>query len=393
MCKLKNNDNKKNKIYSVIISYITIFNFMYLENLYFTENIVMSISILLFLIAANLLIENKNKCIVFLLVLIGTFCYQGTINLFITFYFLLEIIKNKKINKELIKNMLIVILICISSILINIIQIKICGNIFNMTQTRMGGINEILNNIVQIFKNMDLILIKNSELFPKYLLLVFLGIIVIITSIYDKIKQNKFVNLINIFLIIIVAIGSSVAINIFSLSSFGLGRMVFSVGALIGFIFMYLYCRTYIFEEIKLKKILTIIIIIYTIILIWNQMFIFYQHKLANELDKAECKKVGEYIRKYEEENNIKVKKICYCYDNDVEWYYKELIHNSLYTHRALMIWWCNIDAINFYNNLELEKVKMSGNVYKEYFEGKNWDELNEEQFIFIDDTLYYCVY
>lgn len=57
------------------------------------------------------------------------------------------------------------------------------------------------------------------------------------------------------------------------------------------------------------------------------------------------------------------------------------------------MIWWCNVDAINYYTNRNLEKVSMPTGIYNKYFKDKNWNELNKEQFVFVDETLYYCVY
>ena len=57
------------------------------------------------------------------------------------------------------------------------------------------------------------------------------------------------------------------------------------------------------------------------------------------------------------------------------------------------MIWWCNVDAINYYTNRNLEEVQMPRKIYDEYFKNKDWNELNKEQFVFIDDTLYYCIY
>lgn len=386
---------KKDKIIiTSLISYVTIMNFMYLENLYFTECIVMSISILLFILAAKYLNEKENIIKVFILVLLGVFCYQGTINVFITFYFVFALIKNKKLNKEIIKNMIIVMLISLFCIAINMLQIKICGKIFGLEQTRTGNISKILVNIIYIILNMDKILIYSSELFPKYLFLIFLISILIITAIWDKKKNNKLVNVTNIVLIIIVAIISSVIINVVSLSSFGLGRMVFSVGALIGLIFMYLYCTTDVLEkQTYYKYVIISLLIIYIAINIINTLNILIAHRQANKLDKIEALKVNQFIEEYEKENNINVKNIAVVYDKNVTWNYNEIKHKSLYTHRALMIWWCNVDTINYYGNRKLEKVQMDKKIYDENFKGKNWNYLDKEQFVFKGNVLYYCIY
>ena len=391
---LKKYNKREQSIIVDLIAYVTIMNFMYLENLYFTECIVMAMSILLYIIAAKMLNEGGNILKIFLLVLLGVFCYQGTINVFITFYFLFALIENKKINKTILKNMCIVLGISLISIAINMLQIKIFGKICGLEQTRTGNISEVFKNIIYIIKDIDIILIQSSELFPKYVFLIFLTYIMILVFVWDKKENKRFTNFINIVLLTVVAIISSIMINVVSLSSFGLGRMVFSVGALIGMIYMYLYSTTSIMDEKTIfKYIIITTLIIYTIFNICNTLNILISHQIANKLDKEEAIQANKFIEEYENETGIKVKNIAIAYDKDITWYYKEIKHKSLYTHRALMIWWCNVQTINYFGNRNLEKVPMDQTIYNENFYGKNWDSLNKEQFVFKGDTLYYCVY
>lgn len=391
---LKKYKNKEKIIIVSLISYVTIMNFMYLENLYFTECIVMAISILLYILAAYWLNEEKSIIKVFLLVLLGVFFYQGTINVFITFYLLFALIKNQKIDKTIIKNMCIVLGISLISILINMIQIKICGKIYGLEQTRTGNINEILFNIIYIIINIGEILIQTSGLFPRYIFLMFLVAIIFVIAIWDKKSNGGFSNLLNILLLTICAIVSSVIINFVSLSSFGLGRMLFSVGALIGIIYMYIYCATDVLDKKSIfKYVLISLLIMYFAINVYNTLDIFVTHREANRLDKQEAIQANRYIDEYEAESGIKVKYIAVAYDNDITWKYKEIKDKALYTHRALMIWWCNVQTINYFGNRKLEKIPMNQKVYDENFKEKNWDSLCEEQFVFIGDTLYYCVY
>lgn len=391
---LKKYKNKEKIIIVSLISYVTIMNFMYLENLYFTECTVMAISILLYILAAYWLNEEKSIIKVFLLVLLGVFFYQGTINVFITFYLLFALIKNQKIDKTIIKNMCIVLGISLISILINMIQIKICGKIYGLEQTRTGNINETLFNIIYIIINIGEILIQTSGLFPRYIFLMFLVAIIFVIAIWDKKSNGGFSNLLNILLLTICAIVSSVIINFVSLSSFGLGRMLFSVGALIGIIYMYIYCATDVLDKKSIfKYVLISLLIMYFAINVYNTLDILITHREANRLDKQEAIQANRYIDEYEAESGIKVKYIAVAYDNDITWKYKEIKDKALYTHRALMIWWCNVQTINYFGNRKLEKIPMNQKVYDENFKEKNWDSLCEEQFVFIGDTLYYCVY
>jgi len=390
--KIKPEKNLKETVLVLGISYCIIFNFMYLENMYFAEIPIMALGILLFIKSSEKLVESKYlKSLAYLI--IGELCYQGTINFFITFTFLLLIIKNKGINKEVIKKVIISGLFCLISVGINLIQIKLCGRIFGFEQSRLGGIQKIPRNITYIMLHIGDLLTNTCNFFPKYVFLIFLLILYITTFIYDLVKIKEYSNSFNLLLISIVAIFSSVAINIVSLSSFGLGRMVFSIGALIGLIFMYLYCSTNIFGESKIfKYFLLFVLSIYIVMNFLNYTLQMYCNKMANEMDKEEALQVNEYILEYEKNNNIEVKNIAFTYDKNITWNYN-LFFDTSYTSRALMVWWCNIDALNYYTGRKLETVQMDENIYYAYFKGKDWDKLDKEQFVFKGDTVFYCVY
>ena len=390
--KIKPEKNLKETVLVLGISYCIIFNFMYLENMYFAEIPIMALGILLFIKSSEKLVESKYlKSLAYLI--IGELCYQGTINFFITFTFLLLIIKNKEIDKEVIKKVIISGLFCLISVGINLIQIKICGKIFGLEQIILGGIQKIPANITYIMLHIGDLLTNTCNFFPKYGFLIFLLILYITTFIYDLVKIKEYSNSFNLLLISIVAIFSSVAINIVSLSSFGLGRMVFSIGALIGLIFMYLYCSTNIFGESKIfKYFLLFALSIYIVMNFLNYTLQMYCNKKANEMDKEEALQVNEYILEYEKNNNIEVKNIAFTYDKNITWNYN-LFFDTSYTSRALMIWWCNIDALNYYTGRKLETVQMDKNIYYAYFKGKDWDKLDKEQFVFKGDTVFYCVY
>lgn len=390
--KIKPEKNIKETIFILGISYCIIFNFMYLENMYFAEIPIMALGILLFIKSSKKLVESKYlKSLAYLI--IGELCYQGTINFFITFTFLLLIIKNKGIDKEVIKKVIISGLFCLISVGINLIQIKICGKIFGLEQSRLGGIQRIPANITYIMLHIGDLLTNTCNFFPKYGFLIFLLILYITTFIYDLVKIKEYSNSFNLLLISIVAIFSSVAINIVSLSSFGLGRMVFSIGALIGLIFMYLYCSTNAFSESKFfKYFLLFVLSIYIVMNFLNYTLQMYCNKMANEMDKEEALQVNEYILEYEKNNNIEVKNIAFTYDENITWNYN-LFFDTSYTSRALMVWWCNIDALNYYTGRKLETVQMDKDIYYTYFKDKDWDKLDKEQFVFKGDTVFYCVY
>ena len=119
--------NKKTLIFSYMIAYTFIYNFMYIENLYFIEAFGMAISIFINLIAAKIFVEKQKYYLVrsFLLVLISMFCYQGMLTTFFVFSLFLMLIKEQSV-KEFFKNIGIMLIILFVVCFINFIFIITC---------------------------------------------------------------------------------------------------------------------------------------------------------------------------------------------------------------------------------------------------------------------------
>lgn len=180
--------NLTQKIFLFLICYITIFNFMYIENLYFVENIVMSISILLFIISSNLIIEKKNNYILksTILTIIGVLNYQGTIGVMLVFSTLFTILKNKNDVKKILNDIVIAGLIAFVGLLFNVVVVKIIGSIFKLQQTRLGHIEDILPNIGTIILTLPDVLQDTCQMFPKNCFIFFVVILMAIMVVYDK---------------------------------------------------------------------------------------------------------------------------------------------------------------------------------------------------------------
>jgi len=137
----------KTEIFSYLIAYTFIYNFMYIENLYFLESFVMALSILINLIAAKIFAEKRQRYILktIIYILISVFCYQGTISSFLAFVILFEALKKQSL-KNIVKNTVLAIIILGVSSICNLIFIKIISNNLGVQQTRINS--EIINNIL-----------------------------------------------------------------------------------------------------------------------------------------------------------------------------------------------------------------------------------------------------
>ena len=405
MLSLKNTDNKLLEIIAIMISYITIFNFMYVENLYFVEAIVMSISILLYILAVREIIEKEKYYYLKSLILsiLATFFYQGTIGLLVMYGFVFSITKNKGNTKEIIKDMFIIISIVFISFLINMIQINITSNIIGTEQKRLEGIKNLIyctKNVLSKFLIMvvDDIILNCCGLFPKSLMVLYIAAILIISMIYEvKYKEEKI--LIKIIEIMILSILITTAMCIISIGSYDTGRIHNNIGALIGIIYIFIFCDSNMFDKNKTIQAISLgILLTYIVMTIVNISSLLTQHKIVNSLEKEQCEKLEEYIQNYEKENNTKVEEAKYFKLNNMKDYgFFNSIPNkfSVLTYNGVACTWSSIGTINFYTNRNFKNERLGILENKVFFE--EYLQLRKEgydkNFVIIDNILYFMVY
>lgn len=393
--KYKQPTNIFQEIIVMIISYITIFNFMYLENMYFVECIVMAASILLFLTSADILVEKNSKYLIKSLTLasLGVMFYQGTVGMFFTLVCLFTILKNKNNIKQMIIDLLKSGIIAAIAILIDLLTIKICGNILGMYQDRYGSISNIFNNIKFLLFVLPDIMQTACYLFPKNALYIFLGILTIIVAIYQTKNITKEDNTIIYYLaILFVAIASSLVINFTTLSSYDTGRLKDSLGAMIGIVFCLLYVKTNLLDnKTKLSKITILTLLVFSIINIVNYENLMLVHKEVNKLEKKEVQELDEYISQYEEDTGIKVDKIMKVpvRGNSNKAYFKSIKNKSTYARNALRLYWSADGIINFYTQRNLENIRITNEQYEDYLQNED----KQRGYMCIGDTLYINVY
>lgn len=397
--KYKKPKNILQEIILISISYITIFNFMYLEDMYFVESVVMATSVLLYLTAADIIVtKNKNYIIKSLiLTILGILCYQGTIGILFAFVILFTILKNKNDIKQILIDLIKSGTIALVAVLLNIVTVKIVGNLMGMEQTRLGKLSNLLRNIITIIITLPNILQETCNLFPRNALLVFLGILTVIVILYVMInKKYKEHIVIKYFSIALITILGSCVTYILTLTSFYTGRLRNALGAVVGILFLFIFSETDIFEQIEKKnknKILEIMIIItllsYTIIMVLNSESIMLQHKRVNQLEKIEVNKIEQYIEEYENDTGIKVTKIAKIVEEEKldKAYFENTKNKTSFTHNAIRTSWAADGVINFYTKRNLQTIDKISK--QKHLEIKD----TELGYLCIDDTLYVMTY
>ena len=169
-------------------------------------------------------------------------------------------------------------------------------------------------------------------------------------------------------------------------------RMCLSFGASIGIMLIYIFATL----NLKSEKLFNLLILITSIVFILNGMYIVHsssQMVATNLLDRNLAITMINRIEKYEKENDITVKNIAIDFDTNPEYYYAGSKRYRCLTLKSFATDWSVIGILETYSNRTFNRVDMLDTIHTKYFENKNWNCYDEEQCIFLDDTLYFCIY
>lgn len=382
----KGTKNILQEIVLMIMCFVTIFNFMYLENMYYVESVVMALSILLLIISADILVNKKGHYIIKSLVctIFAVICYQGTIGVFFAYVILFSILKNKENPIEILFDLLRCGVIAFGAAISNIIIVHFIEIFTNLKQTRLGSISRIFGNIEFIFASLPVILKYTCNLFPSGLFLIYLSMLTLLVLICGYKNKKLLYKYVVINLVIIPA---SYVTYIITLSSFFTGRLRNGLGALIGIILLFLFVETDIFHKRRKISILAYATLIsFFVINIINYESIMLQHKEVNKLEKQLVDEIDEYIENYEMRSGKKVTKIVKLVvtNNTDKAFFKNISNKTSLTHNAVRTSWASDGVINFYTGRELETVELED--IEAYLD-------NDLEYWCLNDTLYVKAY
>lgn len=383
---------KKNKTINIIASVMLILSLFVVELFYFTEyTAVTTFSILLITISTKFLInyfETKNKknlIIVCIPSIITAFCYQGTISLLVIFPVLFVLKYSKNIKEFIINNIIIAFNYALPSITTLIVS-KISG------ATRISGEVNLQESLVKILDGAKNLLVTSALLIPKYLYLIIFGILLafLIYIMYKKkTKLYKYLYLFYIVLaVLIVPIVPYFIVNTNNIwmvprSTIGLGLLI-----TVPVLFYIIYIK----ENKKYNNIFIIITILYLIMELISYNTIAVNQIKNNGLEKYETDYIIRKINKYEEENDKKITKLVMYPDKGMVYNYPTVKMTGDMNTRNVMINWSFKPALSMYLGRNIIDGKEDKEI-KEYCSNNNWNNIDDDQFKFKDDTLYICSY
>ncbi len=267
--------------------------------------------------------------------------------------------------------------------------VKLFTIYFHTNQNRLS--TNIFENILTILTNNSKTLTNTCGMLPKNWLLIFLSITVIIAviTIVQKYKKKSGKQIALWFILIAFVIASSFASSVLSKSSFWAPRMRFSLGALIGILYLYLYVTTDLLQKKNILKIMAIAVItLYGSCNLYQYITIIHQGKMMNQVEKEECQRIKAHMQEYEEETGIKVTKIgrIFTTSHNRNLYLPNYLNPNTTVFNATKCWWSAKGVIYFYTGRRLKYVDVG-------VEEKKMLEDSGQEWLCIGDALYIFIY
>ena len=378
--------SKLNDILVLIISFITIFNYLAIEHILFLECSIFALGILLSVIAAKVIINNEKYAYAkaSIIILIAVFCYQGSIAIFPMLVLLDKLLFKKDKWKNDFIGLIKIVLIYGISMFLTILFAK-----FIMGGSRIT-MDSTLIDVSNIIKWLKELVINSLGVILPYANVLIIAVTILFIGLFDKsnIKEKNIYVLKYLFVILTsivicmapIVVGSGLELT---------PRMCISYGTTIGlslFVMLYIADRNNKKYQLILISIITIIIFILNITL---YIILTNQHIITNKIDKENCEKIEKIIEEYEDRTNIKVTKIASVTRPDRDLYYPNMIHAGAITQKALNSW-ANREAIIFYLGRKMNFAPFTIEQYVNFFVHEKSEKYTTEPIVIEGDTLYF---
>jgi len=319
-----------------LISFGIIFNYLYYNCLYFAEFVFMALSILLFICAADMLVNKDENIKATILALLGILSYQATISVFFVFVILFSILKNNMGEhpvdiKSIVMDTLKMIIISFVVVAIEFVLIKIVTTLLNLDQSRASfSIGTIGRNLKVIKNNLVDVYVKNCSCYPIAIPLVVCVTTVITYIIYNLKNGEKKSYIVEIIVLFFITLIAPLTLNVISTSSLDQGRTKLVIGMLYFILLMYIYIKSDMFNNQIILYTFIGATAIFVISILSVYHFEVYENIEGNKQEQSDLAIIKNYIENYEETYQTQVTNIFKIYYQKEEAYYYENGYNKI---------------------------------------------------------------
>ncbi|MBN2301302.1 MAG: glucosyltransferase domain-containing protein [Lentisphaerae bacterium] len=114
---------------------------------------------------------------------------------------------------------------------------------------------------------------------------------------------------------------------------------------------------------------------------------------LVNKVDHEIAKAVVGEIEAQEKKLGTVVRNIAYTHDLSTPETYENIYTHHSTNKRALRVPWSITQVLRYVSDRNFQLVDMPTTIFKQHFQGKNWDYFASEQIVVIGDTAYLAIY
>ena len=269
--------------------------------------------------------------------------------------------------------------------------IKIGKILLNSNQDRMMHLVDMEAVMLRgdtVLEYLDELWNKSMNMLPDHINTV----IVVVTFILMIAMKTKKEIIMQYILLLIVAFTICI-VPMFIFNTGICGRVNVPLTMIWGVSLLILFTQSTLIPKGKMNKSIYMLIIVSFIV---NNIFIMQnitEHIASNRVEENMGKTIKYALEKYEKESGNTIKKFAYAYDTNPQQYAVGIKQIGSLTERKLACSWSITQAINFYCERKLERVRMPTSIYTENMLGKDYKEFSEDQLVFKGDTLYMLVY
>lgn len=378
---------------SVIL--IGFLNLLSLELLFFSAFALMPGVACVFVAFSLLALADKRYILCGICLACSVMVYQSYIGMFIVFALLFVYMEHQgKLNKHSFWKSAVIVAGAGSLCLIDIYSTKILAYLGVLggvaKKIKIKSLKEIFITILKaqiriLHDEYDLSMVR----FLPFILLTIAGIYIL----YGYIKGKKSVGEWVYLILLTIVSNLCVFAVVFGGYLYMPPRILVSYWS---FISVMVLLALYVTQKQKSRYVMFVLVNVVTFLHIINSNVIISDLYVSNRLDKNYILNIEQFIKAYEEKEGTKIATIGIGTDTHCEQYWTEYLdyYEFNINERCVSVDWQFDMLLRFYTGRDYQKVPIPEDIYKEYFEGRDWNGFNPaEQMIFVEDELYLMVY
>ena len=382
-------DNVFQRIVFTCIIALTVLNPLITDQYFYPEVMAGYTMGMLFIIIALFRLVDKKYISGFLMTLISVMFYQSPVVVGIILFTGYLFIENKgKLSVGVFTHELLGVLSIGCAGLTEMVLLRIgikVGITYAAKSTGLSNISLIVNRCFSQWEN----LMKNSfNTVPSFSPLLFCFVCIVVTVIMLLVAREYS----SIFYYFLVLLVMNVSVFLFELiSSDGTvmpPRVMFTVYSMEAMVSLIAFVQ--VFSHRRIMYTVGLMTIGYLTLQIVCCNVVVTDHFTSNALDVETADMVCDKINEYENKTGITVTKISATVDAHSSTTYS-CLHTGEMSQRAL---YYSMSLIRLRSGKNLERIDMNNDIYKKYFQGKDWNYPDmSEQLVIKGDTAYFVLY